>query len=105
MKNIWKLQKKSVIEPERGQRMEISALLSSHWVTMKKPLSILKNVWKFQIGDQTWERRAYGSLVNAYQSLGDYGKAIEYEENHSKIAKEISDWAGEGRAYGYLDTV
>ena len=40
--------------------------------------------------------------VNAYDSLGDYQKAIEYHEKHLKIAKEIGDRAGEGGAYGNL---
>ena len=34
--------------------------------------------------------------------MGDYKKAIEYHEKHLKIAKEIGDRAGEGRAYGNL---
>ena len=42
---------------------------------------------------------AYGNLGNAYQSLGDYRKAIEYYEKHLKIATEIGDQAGEGRVY------
>ena len=42
-------------------------------------------------------------LVMPYlQSLGDYRKAIEYHEKRLKIAKEIGDRAGEGRAYGNL---
>ena len=35
-------------------------------------------------------------------SLGDYRKAIEYHEKHLKIAIEIGDRGGEGRAYGNL---
>ena len=35
-------------------------------------------------------------------SLGDYPKAIEYHEKHLKIAKEMGDQGGEGRAYGHL---
>ncbi|XP_044170811.1 tetratricopeptide repeat protein 28-like, partial [Acropora millepora] len=34
--------------------------------------------------------------------LGDYRKAIEYHEKHLKIATEIGDRGGEGRAYGNL---
>ena len=55
-----------------------------------------------EIGDRAGEGRAYGNLGNAYHSLGDYQKAIEYHEKHLKIAKEIGDRAGEGRAYGNL---
>ena len=35
-------------------------------------------------------------------SLGDIRKAIEYHEKDLKIAIEIGDRAGEGRAYGNL---
>ena len=44
----------------------------------------------------------YCTLGRAYQSLGDYAKAIEYHEQHLAIAKEVGDRAGEGRAYSYL---
>ena len=53
-----------------------------------------------EIGDRAREGAAYGNLGNAYQSLGDYRKAIEYHEKRLKIAIEIGDRAGEGRAYG-----
>ena len=36
------------------------------------------------------------------QSLGEYQKAIEYQENCLKIAIEIGDRAGEGTPYGNL---
>ena len=36
---------------------------------------------------------------------GTYQEAIEYHEKDSKIAKEIGDRAGEGRAYGNLGIV
>ena len=52
-----------------------------------------------EIGDRAEEGRAYGNLGNAYQSLGDYRKAIEYHEKHLKIAIETGDQAGEGQAY------
>ena len=55
-----------------------------------------------EIGDRAGEGTAYGNLGNAYQLLGDFRKAIEYQEEHLKIAKEIGDRAGEGRAYGNL---
>ena len=46
--------------------------------------------------------QAYGNLGTAYQSLGDFRKAIEYHEKHLKIAIEIGDRTGEGRGYGSL---
>ena len=55
-----------------------------------------------EIGGRAGEGRAYGNLGNAYQSLGDYQKVIEYHEKDLIIAKEIGDRAGEGRAYGNL---
>ena len=41
-------------------------------------------------------------LGNAYQSQGDFSKAIEYHTQHLAIAKEVGDRAGEGRAYANL---
>ncbi|XP_074625204.1 uncharacterized protein LOC141883582 [Acropora palmata] len=55
-----------------------------------------------EIGDRGGEGRAYGSLGNAYKSLGDYRKAIEYHKKQLKIAIEIGDRGGEGGAYGNL---
>ena len=45
------------------------------------------------------EREGYGSPGNAYQSLGDYRKALEYHEKNLKIATEIGDQAGVRAAY------
>ena len=45
---------------------------------------------------------AYGNLGNAYDSLGNFQKAMEYHEKDLKIAKEVGDRSGEGRAYGNL---
>ena len=42
---------------------------------------------------------AYSNLGNAYYSLGDFKKAIEYHERNLKISREVGDRAGEGRAY------
>ena len=54
------------------------------------------------MGDKAGERRAYGNLGNAYHSLGNFHKAIEYHEFDLQIAKQVGDKAGEGRAYGNL---
>ena len=56
------------------------------------------------MGDRTGEGRAYGNLGNAYQSQGDFSKAIEYHTMDLAIAKEVGDLAGEGRANGKLGT-
>ena len=55
-----------------------------------------------EIGDRSGEGKAYGNLGNVYNSLSEYGKAIEYQEKRLKIALEIGDRCGEGRAYGNL---
>ena len=55
-----------------------------------------------EIGYRSVEGGSYGNLGCAYDSLGDYRKAIEYHEKHLKIAQEIGDRSGEGRAYGNL---
>ena len=55
-----------------------------------------------EIGYRGGEGVALGNLGNAYQSLGDYRKAIDYHMKRFKIAIEISDRGGEGSAYGSL---
>ena len=46
---------------------------------MEKPLSIKKEDLEIakEIGDQAGEGGAFGNLFTAFQSLGDYRKAIE----------------------------
>jgi hypothetical protein len=46
----------------------------------------------------------YCTLGNAYDSLGDCSKAIEYHGQRLAIAKEVGDRAGEGMAYANLGT-
>jgi hypothetical protein len=55
-----------------------------------------------EVGDRAGEGTAYGSLGNAYKSLGDFSRAIEYHTQRLEIAKEVGDRAGEGGAYGSL---
>jgi len=57
------------------------------------------------VGDRAGEGGSYGNLGNAYHSLGDFRKAIEYHERHLKIAKEVGDRAGEGRSFANLGTL
>ncbi|XP_015771836.1 PREDICTED: G-protein-signaling modulator 2-like [Acropora digitifera] len=52
-----------------------------------------------EIGDRAGQGGAYGSLGNAYGSLGDFRKAIEYHKKHLKIEIEIGNRAGEATAY------
>jgi tetratricopeptide (TPR) repeat protein len=53
------------------------------------------------VGDLVGPREggAYVILGNAYQSQGDFSKAIEY---HTKDLAKVGDRAGEGRVYGNL---
>ena len=55
-----------------------------------------------EIGDRAGEGGAYRNLGNAFNSLGDYRKAIEYHYKDLKVATEIGDRAGVGGAYGNL---
>ena len=62
--------------------------------TYQQHLTIAK-----ELGDRAGEKRAYGNLGNAYQSLGDVKQAIKYHNQDLSIAKELGDTAGEGGAY------
>ena len=44
----------------------------------------------------------HSMLGNAYDSLGDFSRAIEYHTQDLAIAREVGDRAGEGSAYGNL---
>ena len=54
------------------------------------------------MGDKVGEGKSYGNLGNAYQGLGQFKTAIEYQQRHLEIAKEVGDRAGEGQSYGNL---
>ena len=60
------------------------------------------NIAAKEIDDRAEEGRGYADLSNAYHSLGDFRKAIEYNEKRLKIAMEIGDQAGEAKAYRNL---
>ena len=51
-----------------------------------------------EIGGKYGESSCYVNLGIAYQSLGDYTKAIEYYEKALVIKKEIKDKDGESNA-------
>ena len=53
-------------------------------------------------GAKHGEGNTYGNLGNAYHSLGDFKKAIEYHNLPLKIDKKVGDKHGEGKAYGNL---
>ena len=67
---------------------------------MKKAL-VIKN----EIGNREGEATCYGNLGSVYQSLGQYGKAEEYQKKALVIRKEIGDREGEATCYGNLGTV
>ena len=52
--------------------------------------------------DKIGESSCYTNLGNAYRSVGDYGKAIEYHEKSLDINKDIGDRAGESSCYTNL---
>ena len=68
---------------------------------IKKAIEYLKKqlATALDYGNRDREGRAYGSLGNEYQSLGNYRRAIKYHEKHLKIATETGDRGGERRAY------
>ena len=49
-----------------------------------------------EIKDRHSEGAALGNLGNAYLSLGDYAKAIEYAQQQLAIVREIKDRQSEG---------
>ncbi|XP_068727678.1 tetratricopeptide repeat protein 28-like [Montipora capricornis] len=55
-----------------------------------------------EVGDRAGEGKANGNLGNAYHSLGNFQRAIDYYEQHLSIAKEVGNRAGEGHANGSL---
>jgi tetratricopeptide (TPR) repeat protein len=55
-----------------------------------------------RLGHRSAEGAHLGNLGNAYQSLGEYRRAIEYYEQQLKITREVSDRRGEGNGLGGL---
>ena len=55
-----------------------------------------------EVGNKLGEAGAYGNLSASYKGLGDFRKAIEYQNLHLDICKEVVDKHGEGGAYGNL---
>ncbi|CAH3163040.1 unnamed protein product [Pocillopora meandrina] len=78
---------------------------SSIWLIQKKATEYY-NLHLLQIakeeGDERGKGHAYCNLGNAYGSLGDFKKAIEYQNLHLQIAKKVGDKHGEGDAYNNL---
>ncbi|WP_204150468.1 tetratricopeptide repeat protein, partial [Leptolyngbya sp. CCY15150] len=55
-----------------------------------------------EIGDRQGEGNTLGNLGIAYNSLGQYERAIEFHQQYLTIAREIGDRQGEGNTLGNL---
>jgi len=55
-----------------------------------------------RLGDRGAEGNALGNLGIAYDTLGDYRRAVEFHEQNRAIAHEIGDRYSEGNALGNL---
>ena len=49
-----------------------------------------------------WKASCFGNLGNAYQSLGEYERAIAFHQQHLDIAREIGDRRGQANSLGNL---
>ena len=58
--------------------MEISVLLTTHWVTSEKPLNIMKKGLQIakEIGDRAEEGRAYHNFGKGYFNIGQFDNAV-----------------------------
>lgn len=63
----------------------------------RKHLNISK-----QTSNLAAQGRAYTNLGNAYQSLGDFNRAIKMHEKHLVLTQETTDLVGQGSAYSHL---
>ena len=55
------------------------------------------NIYKRLLGNlDSWQGTCLTGLGNAYNSLGEYGKAIDFYQQYLKITREIGDHSGEG---------
>ena len=52
-----------------------------------------------ELGDRSGEGKAYFSLGDVHQSMGDFKTAIDYLVHFLKIAKELGDKLGEGKVF------
>nr|XP_058971939.1 tetratricopeptide repeat protein 28-like [Pocillopora verrucosa]XP_058971940.1 tetratricopeptide repeat protein 28-like [Pocillopora verrucosa]XP_058971941.1 tetratricopeptide repeat protein 28-like [Pocillopora verrucosa] len=83
---------------EKIEDMQINDQLPQ--TAVQKILHYANNLhFSIEVGDKAGEGRSYCNLGNAYHSLGDFERAIQYHERHLKIAKEVGDKAGEGKSY------
>lgn len=55
------------------------------------------NVWEW--GRSRVEAISLGSLGNAYDFLGQYQRALDFDQQHNEIAREIGDRSGEATSY------
>ena len=83
---------------EKRQEVVDSYVNNKDFQTAIKVLEIYLKIVR-EVGDRVIEKNVYGTLGNAYYSVGNFQKAIEYHEQHFQISKEMGDKAGEGKAF------
>jgi hypothetical protein len=87
----------------QGVRETLHAYAYGHRGTSARPSSTKNSAWRLK---RRWATgRAHANLGCSYRSLGDYSKAIEYHTRCLAIAREVSNRAGEGKAWGNLGIV
>ncbi|XP_078380266.1 uncharacterized protein LOC144663227 [Oculina patagonica] len=131
IKTLLELWEKCVRDENKAQetiRPKIKSKLLTHTVKDQKCKASLLKTFK-DVSDKTEEKTLYGDVAKAHDSLVDLNEETEYLKQYSdylgigyyslrdikraikcherdlKIAREVGDTAGEGRAYGNLGNV
>ncbi|KAL9981566.1 hypothetical protein ACROYT_G010284 [Oculina patagonica] len=102
-KKLLELRIRSVKEQNKKQKPDGDSTENNSEIhTVKDKVDDLNCPNAKRFGDKAEKAHFYGNLGNAFLSLGDFRKAIDYYVLCLKIAKEKGDKAGEAKAYGNL---